>query len=68
MIKKNILFALTTALVFANTGKISGKITNSATGEPLAGVNVFLEWSSYGSATNSEGEYVIINIPVIPSI
>ena len=63
MIKKNILFALTTALVFANTGKISGKITNSATGEPLAGVNVFLEGSSYGSATNSEGEYVIINIP-----
>tara|TARA_Y100001954_G_scaffold238900_1_gene309341 strand:+ start:1956 stop:4691 length:2736 start_codon:yes stop_codon:yes gene_type:complete len=52
-----------TTLVFANTGKISGKITNSATGEPLAGVNVFLEGSSYGSATNSEGEYVIMNIP-----
>ena len=63
LIKKNILFVLMTTLVFANTGKISGKITNSATGEPLAGVNVFLEGSSYGSATNSEGEYVIMNIP-----
>ena len=63
LIKRNIYFFLITSLVFANTGKISGKITSSATGEPLAGVNVFLEGSSYGSATNSEGEYIIINIP-----
>ena len=41
-------------MVFANTGKISGIILDSKSGEPLAGVNVFLDDTPYGSATNAE--------------
>ncbi|MCF8413104.1 MAG: TonB-dependent receptor [Melioribacteraceae bacterium] len=45
------------------TGKIAGKVTDAETGEPLFGVNVIIEGTSYGAATDIEGEYYIINIP-----
>ena len=51
------------SFAFASSGKVSGKIINSKTGNTLAGVNVFLEGTSYGAATDEFGEYVIINIP-----
>ena len=51
------------SFAFANSGKVSGKVIDSKTGDTLAGVNVFLEGTSYGAATNEFGEYVIINIP-----
>ena len=63
--KKNwIIFAFfSSSVIFANSGKISGKVTDANSGNPLAGVNVFLEDTPYGSATDEFGEYVIINIP-----
>ena len=48
---------------FAAGGKISGKINDEVTGEPLIGVNVILEGSSMGSASDLNGEYFILNIP-----
>ena len=48
---------------FINTGKVSGKITDAKTGAALAGVNVFIEDTPYGTATDEFGEYVILNIP-----
>jgi len=45
------------------TGKITGNITDEATGLPLAGVNVFLEGTIFGSAANADGVYLISNIP-----
>ena len=36
---------------------------DAATGDPLAGVNVFLEGTPHGAATDKFGEYVILNIP-----
>ena len=33
-------------------------------GDPLAGVNVFLEGTPYGAATDQDGEYIILNIPL----
>jgi len=44
------------------TGKISGKIFDDATGEPLIGVNVILKGTTLGSATNNDGYYAILNV------
>lgn len=45
------------------TGKISGKVIEESTGQPMPGVNVIIEGTSWGAATNINGEYFIINIP-----
>ena len=44
-------------------GKISGHITDKETGEPLGGVNVFIEGTRLGASTDLDGEYFIINVP-----
>ncbi|HRP92404.1 MAG: carboxypeptidase-like regulatory domain-containing protein [Ignavibacteriaceae bacterium] len=61
------LFILSLSLVpmlFAQTGvgKLSGKIVDAATGEPLIGANVILVGTSTGAATDIEGNYFILNI------
>ncbi|NIT58089.1 MAG: TonB-dependent receptor, partial [Aliifodinibius sp.] len=45
-------------------GKIAGVATDKETGEPLPGVNVFIEGTTMGSATDIDGYYVILNAPV----
>jgi outer membrane receptor protein involved in Fe transport len=52
-----------TSDIFAQSGKISGKVTDKKTGEPLPGVNIILKGTTIGSATDINGSYVIINIP-----
>ncbi len=53
------------ALGFAGvTGKISGKVVDKETGEPLPGVNITIQGTTMGAATNTNGEYFIINVPV----
>src|SRR5512139_2380366 len=47
----------------ANTGQIGGKVTDKRTGEPLVGVNVLVEGTEAGGATDATGRYQIINIP-----
>lgn len=37
--------------------EISGTITDGLTGEPLEGVNVYLSYTTYGDATDRNGEY-----------
>lgn len=52
------------ACAFAGvTGKLTGKVTDKATGEPLPLVNVLLEGTSMGAATDNNGVYLINNIP-----
>ena len=46
-----------------NTGKIAGTIKDSQTGEPLIGVNVLVDGTSMGAATNLDGNYAILNVP-----
>ncbi len=46
----------------STTGKITGRILNAATGEPLIGVNVIVEGSSLGAAADLDGYYMILNI------
>ncbi len=51
------------ALVYAGTvGKIKGKVTDLQTGEPLIGANVIVVGTSFGAATDINGEYVISNL------
>lgn len=44
-------------------GKISGTVISQETGNPLPGVNVFIEGTELGAATDANGDYVILNIP-----
>lgn len=54
--------ALAAAPASAQTGKIAGTVTDAATGEPLPGVNVVIDGTTQGTATNLEGRYVIIGV------
>ena len=45
------------------TGKISGFVKDAETGDPLPGVNIVLEKTMLGSATDLDGYFFIINIP-----
>jgi outer membrane receptor protein involved in Fe transport len=50
--------------VFAgNTGKISGRVMDQETNEPLIGVTVLIEGTSMGAATDVDGYYMINNVP-----
>ena len=46
-----------------STGRISGVLVDSQTGEPLIGANVYLEGTTIGAGTDLDGSYVILNIP-----
>jgi outer membrane receptor protein involved in Fe transport len=50
-------------LIAGTTGKIAGKVTDAATGEGLAGVNVLVVGTTFGASTDPEGHYTVINIP-----
>lgn len=60
---------LVLALLFAaqsycgTTGKISGFVKDAETGDPLPGVNVILDKTSMGAATDLDGFFFIMNIP-----
>ncbi|MEM8599870.1 MAG: TonB-dependent receptor [Bacteroidota bacterium] len=40
-------------------GTLSGTVTDAASGEPLAGVNVYLQGTTLGAATDADGMYSI---------
>jgi outer membrane receptor protein involved in Fe transport len=57
------LFAIFTAPnLFAQSGKISGRVLDAATKEPLVGVNVVIQGTTIGNATDSDGYYNILNV------
>lgn len=57
------LFLASTAMAGV-TGKIAGKIVDDETKQPLPGVNVILDGTTMGAATDISGSYVILNVPV----
>ncbi|MCP4711268.1 MAG: TonB-dependent receptor [Planctomycetes bacterium] len=58
-----LIILMATGVVFAGTtGKIAGKIIDKNTGEPLPGVNVVIQGTTMGNATDSQGRFTIINI------
>lgn len=68
MFKKLILLLLVILVpmfVYAGTtGKIAGVVKDKSTGEPLPGVNIIIEGTTLGGATDIDGYYVILNVPV----
>lgn len=54
-----VTFLLTISASFAQKGKIEGKITDSKTGNPLAGVSVLIKETGKGIATNLDGRFVL---------
>jgi len=50
-------------LAFAQTGRLTGRVTDAATGSPIPGATVLLEGTTIGQATDAEGRYLIIGIP-----
>lgn len=45
------------------TGKLTGQVTDEKTGEALPFVNITIEGTNLGAATDIDGKYVILNIP-----
>ncbi|MBW7995386.1 MAG: TonB-dependent receptor plug domain-containing protein [Candidatus Glassbacteria bacterium] len=59
------LLIIVPSLILAQTGaKIEGTVTASATGQPVAGVQVRVEGTKLGNVTTAEGYYFILNAPV----
>ncbi len=61
----SLLFLLMNQIVIyaGTTGKISGVVRDAETGEALPGVNVVIEGTTMGAATDEDGTYVILNVP-----
>ncbi len=55
-------FFSTIIVAQSSSGKLAGKVTDAATGEPLIGANVILLNTNLGSAADINGEYFILNI------
>ena len=57
------IFLIFVSNLFAqSTGKLTGKITDKASGDPLPGVNIILQGTYYGAATDIEGRFKISKI------
>ena len=62
MFKYSALIFLLSFTLSQTTGKISGIIVDKKTSDPLPGANVYLEGTSFGTASDGEGRFTIINI------
>jgi outer membrane receptor protein involved in Fe transport len=68
--KAGVLLSVVAVMILAlstlsaqTAGKISGKITDQETGEPLVGCNVVVVGTLMGASTDPDGNYFIINVP-----
>jgi len=59
-----LVLLISSAAIFAQTGvgKISGKVTDADTKEPLIGANIIIVNTNLGAATDIEGNYFILNV------
>ncbi len=58
-----ILLCAAPALIAGTTGKITGKVTDKSSGDPLPGANIMIEGTSLGAATDADGQFHILFIP-----
>jgi hypothetical protein len=56
------LLLLLPAMALAQSGKLRGQITDQETGEALIGANIIIVGTSFGAATDVNGEYIILNL------
>ncbi len=59
-----LLCLLTSLVMGATVGKITGVITDAQTKEPLVGVSVSIVGTTMGASTDQDGRYTILNVPV----
>ena len=57
-----LLLLMDTSALATTAGKITGVITDAATGETLPGANVTLEGTRKGATTDAEGRYLILAV------
>jgi len=50
-------------VALAQSGDITGTVTDSQTGEVLPGTNVFIPEANRGASTDADGEFTISNVP-----
>ncbi len=46
------------------TGKVAGRVTDDASRQPLPGVNVIIQGTDIGTATEADGSFSLANVPV----
>ena len=63
MLRYLALIPLITLALSQTTGKISGIIFEEDSKDPLPGANIYLVNTSYGTASDENGRFTIINIP-----
>lgn len=62
--KKLLALILAAAFLFgAEYGKITGRVRDAETGEPLIGADVIVEGTELGASTDEKGDYVILYVP-----
>ncbi len=64
IITTNILlfFVFSTSLQAGTTGKLIGTVVDKATGDPLPGVNIMIEGTTQGTASDIDGQYTLLNV------
>ena len=56
------VFGLFSSIFAGQTGKLSGKITDKDSGEPIIGANIIIQDTYFGAAADIDGYYYINNI------
>ncbi len=59
-----VLLSFSMAMYAQSAGKLVGVIKDKASGEPLPGVNINLEGTTLGAASDVDGYFVILQVPV----
>ena len=59
-----VLMSFSYLLFSADTGIITGRVMDSETGTPVIGADVYLPGTELGAATDLNGEYMILYVPV----
>ena len=57
-----LLMLVVAPTAWAQSGKISGQVTDAASAEPLPGVNVIIDGTTRGAMTDGDGYYSILNV------
>lgn len=58
-----VLLLVSSMAIAGTTGKISGVVKDKDTKQPLPGVNVVIEGTTMGAATDANGRYFILQVP-----
>ena len=59
-----LVFMFSSQLIWGANASLQGKVTDASTGDALIGVNIILEGTGMGAATDLNGKYNIPNVPV----